>query len=164
MLVATIVSTPYKIVLVLHILAAIVGFGSVMLNGVYASEARRRPGPEGGAIAEANFRVSWKVAMWFIYAIPVLGLALVGMSDKAWKFSQAWVWLSLILWFAIVGVAHGVHRPNVSRLDELIKSPSPDVAELERRERLATTIGAVMSVLVVATLVLMVFKPGAPGS
>jgi uncharacterized membrane protein len=164
MLLATIVSTPYKIVLVLHILAAIVGFGSVMLNGVYASEARKRPGAEGGAIAEANYRVSWKIAMWFIYAIPVLGLALVGMSDKAWKFSQTWVWLSLVLWFAVVGVAHGVHRPNVRRLDELIKSPNPDVAELERRERLAATMGAVMSVLVVAALVLMVFKPGAPGS
>jgi hypothetical protein len=164
MLSATIVSTPYKIVLVLHILAAIIGFGSVMLNGVYASEARKRPGPEGGAIAEANYRVSWKIAMWFIYAIPVLGLALVGMSDKAWKLGQTWVWLALVLWFAVVGVAHGVHRPNVRRLDELIKSQNPDVAELERRERLAATMGAVMSVLVVASLVLMVFKPGAPGS
>lgn len=164
MLFGTVVSTPYKIVLVLHVLAAIVGFGSVMLNGVYGSEARKRLGPEGGAIADANYRVSWNFAMWFIYAIPVLGLALVGMSDKAWKFSQTWVWLALVLWFAIVGVAHGVHRPNVRRLDELIKNPNPDVAELERRERLAATMGAVMSVLVVVVLVLMVFKPGAPGS
>ena len=53
MLLATIVSTPYKIVLVLHILAAIIGFGSVMLNGVYASEARKRPGPEGSGWAGA---------------------------------------------------------------------------------------------------------------
>src|SRR4029077_5529090 len=73
MLLATIVSTPYKIVLVLHILAAIIGFGSVLLNGVYASEARKRPGPEGGAIADANYRVSFGIAMYVIYAIPVLG-------------------------------------------------------------------------------------------
>jgi uncharacterized membrane protein len=164
MLLATTASTAYKIVLVLHILAAILGFGSVMLNGVYASEVRRRPGPEGAAIADANYRVSFGVAMWFIYAIPVLGIALVGMSDKAWKFSQTWVWLSLLLWFALVGVVHGVHRPNVRQLDELVRSGSSDSAEIERRGRLAATIGTVLSLLVVATLVLMVFKPGAPGS
>ena len=164
MLLATTASTAYKIVLVLHILAAILGFGSVMLNGVYASEVRRRPGPEGAAIADANYRVSFGVAMWFIYAIPVLGIALVGMSDKAWKFSQTWVWLSLVLWFALVGLLHGVHRPNVRQLDALVGSGSGDVAEMERRGRLASTMGAVLSLIVVATLVLMVFKPGAPGS
>ena len=164
MLLATIVSTPYKIVLVLHILAAIIGFGSVLLNGVYASEARKRPGPEGGAIADANYRVSFGIAMYVIYAIPVLGLALVGMSDKAWKFGQTWVWLALVLWFVLVGLVHGVHRPNVRQLDELVRSGSTDVAEMERRSRLASTMGAVLSLIVVVTLVLMVFKPGAPGS
>jgi uncharacterized membrane protein len=161
---ATITATAYKIVLVLHILAAIVGFGSVMLNGVYASEVKRRPGPEGAAIADANYKVSFGVAMWFIYAIPILGLALVGMSDKAWKFSQTWVWLALLLWFVLVGLVHGVHRPNVRQLDALVRSGSADVAELERRGRLAATMGMVLSLLVVAMLVLMVFKPGAPGS
>ena len=39
-----------------------------------------------------------------------------------------------------------------------------DVAEMERRERLAATMGMILSLLVVAVLVLMVFKPGGPGS
>jgi uncharacterized membrane protein len=164
MLLATMASTAYKIVLVLHILAAILGFGSVMLNRIYASEVRKRPGPEGAAIADANYEVSFGVAMWFIYAIPILGLALVGMSDKVWKFSQTWVWLSLLLWFALVGLVHGVHRPNVRQLDALVRSGRPEPAEIERRERLAATMGMVLSLLVVAMLVLMVFKPGAPGS
>jgi len=164
MLLATIASTPYKIVLVLHILAAIVGFGSVMLNGVYGAEVRKRGGAEGAAIADANYRVSFGVAMYVIYTIPVLGLALVGMSDKAWKFSQTWVWLALLLWFVLVGLVHGVHRPNVRQLDELVRNGSTDVAEMERRARLASTMGAVLSLIVVVTLVLMVFKPGAPGS
>jgi len=164
MLLATIASTPYKIVLVLHILAAIVGFGSVMLNGVYGAEVRKRGGAEGAAIADANYRVSFGVAMYVIYTIPVLGLALVGMSDKAWKFSQTWVWLALLLWFVLVGLVHGVHRPNVRQLDELVRNGSTDVAEMERRARLASTMGAFLSLIVVVTLVLMVFKPGAPGS
>ena len=48
----------YKIVLVLHILAAIIGFGAVFLNGIYANEMKRRKGPEALAIYEANWKVS----------------------------------------------------------------------------------------------------------
>jgi uncharacterized membrane protein len=165
MLFAAINSTAYKIVLVLHILAAIVGFGSVMLNGVYAAEIKKRPGPEGAAIADANFKVSFGVAMYVIYAIPVLGIALVGMSDKAWKFGQTWVLLALVLYIVLIGLVHGVHRPNVQRLDALVREGGAgDVAEMERRDRLASTMGMILSLLVVAMLVLMVFKPGAPGS
>ena len=153
----------YKFLLVLHILSAIVGLGAVMLNGLYAAQTQKRPGPAGRAVFESNVYVS-QIAEYVIYAIPVFGIALIYTSDKAWKFSQTWVWLSLVLWFALVGLLHGVHRPNVRQLDALVGSGSGDVAEMERRGRLASTMGAVLSLIVVATLVLMVFKPGAPGS
>src|SRR5579864_1458717 len=133
MLFATISSNGYRIVLALHILAAIVGFGGVLLNGVYAAKARARPGPEGAAIAQANYEVSYGWAQWFIYAVLILGFALVGMSDKLIKFSQTWVWLAVVLYVAIIGILHGVHRPNVRRLDELMRQGNPaDRAEMER--------------------------------
>ena len=43
---ATITSTGYKFVLLLHILAVIVGFGTVFLNGVYGKAAGDKKGPE----------------------------------------------------------------------------------------------------------------------
>ena len=46
---------------------AIVGIGTVMLNGIYGAETKKRPGPGGLAIAQANYRVSM-VAENFIYA------------------------------------------------------------------------------------------------
>src|SRR5438046_1304352 len=97
----------YKFVLVLHILCAIVGFGSVMLNGIYSAQAKKRPGPGGLAVTEANEFVS-TIGSYFIYAVFVLGLALVGMSDKAWKFSQSWVGIAMLLYIIALGVAHGV--------------------------------------------------------
>ena len=156
----------YKFLLVCHILAAIFGFGAVVLNGIYGAESKKRQGAEGLAITEANHRVS-NVGEYFIYAVPIFGILMVLASHHVWKFSQTWVWLALLLWFAFVGLVHGVHRPNLRRLDELVRSGGAEVAEvaeMERRERLASTMGAVMSVLVLAALVLMVFKPGAPGS
>ena len=57
----------YKVVLVLHIFCAIVGFGAVYLNALYGQRDPEAPGPEGLAIYDANFRVS-KVGEYFIYA------------------------------------------------------------------------------------------------
>src|SRR5947199_7634693 len=97
----------YKFVLVLHILCAIVGFGAVLLNGVYGAQAKKRGGPSGLAITEANEFVT-KIGEYFIYAVFLLGFALVGMSDKQWKFDQAWLPISVGLYIVALGIAHGV--------------------------------------------------------
>lgn len=113
-----ITSTAYKIVLLLHILCAIVGFGAVFLNGLYGREAKRRPGPGGLAISEANLFVSG-IAEYFIYAVFILGLGLVGLSDKTWKFDQTWIWLAVVLYIVGIGVSHGIVFPNARRLKDL---------------------------------------------
>ena len=83
--------TDYDVVLVLHVLCAIVGFGAVLLNGVYGARIRglmqSGRGAEGLAVYEANFKVS-QIGQYFIYAVFVLGLALVGMSDDVWDFDH----------------------------------------------------------------------------
>ena len=79
MLLATINSGLYKFFLVCHILVAIVGLGAVMLNGLYGAEAKKRPGPNGRAVAEANHRVT-QVATYFIYGILLFGILLVGVG------------------------------------------------------------------------------------
>ena len=60
---AAVGSDAYRIVLVLHILCAIVGLGSVFLATFYYQQARARRGPEqrphlveGGRIDDASFR------------------------------------------------------------------------------------------------------------
>ena len=167
-------STLYKVVLILHILVAIVGIGTVMLNGLYGAESKKRPGPGGLAIAQANYRVSM-VAENFIYAILVLGLILVWLSDGQWTFSQTWVWLSIVAFVVSLGVSHGVLLPRVRRMNALGEElaaggpppagapagPPPQVAMMEA---LGKQVGAASGVLHLMTLVLlylMVFKPGA---
>src|SRR4051812_45773313 len=121
----------YKFVLVLHILCAIVGFGAVLLNGVYGAQAKKRPGPGGLAVSEANEAAS-KIGEYFIYAVFVLGFALVGMSHKQWKFSQAWLPISVVLYIAGLGIAHGVLIRGQKRMivlqQELVSAPAPGAA------------------------------------
>jgi uncharacterized membrane protein len=156
--------TGYRIVLVLHILCAVVGFGAVMLNAVYATQVRNRRGAEGLAIAEANFRAS-KISMYFVYAVIVLGFALVGMSDKAWKFGQTWIWLAIVLWVAAVGIAHGAIVPREKHVIELLRQeaggggPAP-AGRIEALMSQVSVFGLAYAGAVVAVLALMVWKPG----
>jgi uncharacterized membrane protein len=167
-------STWYKIVLLLHILCAIVGFGTVLLNGLYGREAKRRPGPGGLAISEANFAIS-SIAEYFIYAVFVFGLALVGMSDKAWKFDQTWIWLAIALYLVGIAVSHSIVIPNARRMKDLAaelvmggppaagapSGPPPQVAEMDRRGKTLGAASSFLHILLVVILVLMIWKPGA---
>jgi uncharacterized membrane protein len=167
-------STGYKIVLLLHILCAIVGFGTVILNGLYGREAKRRPGPGGLAITEANLAVS-VIAEYFIYAVFVFGLALVGMSDKAWKFSQTWIWLAVVLYVIGIGVSHGVLFPAAKKMKSLATElvaggpppadappgPPPQVAQMTELGKRLGAASTFLHLLLVVILVLMIWKPGA---
>lgn len=167
-------SNLYNVVLILHILVVIVGIGTVFLNGLYGAEAKKRPGPGGLAISQANFRVSM-VAEYFIYAIFILGFALVGLSDGVWKFSQTWVWLSVVLFIVSLGVSHGLLLPRVRRMNALQEEmvaagpppagapagPPPQVAQLEALGKQVGASSGVLHLMTLVLLYLMVFKPGA---
>ena len=167
-------STAYKLVFVLHVLTVIVGFGTVMLNGIRGAEAKKRPGPGGLAIGESGYRVN-NVAEKFIYAVPVLGLALVGMSDGVWEFGQTWVWLSLLIYVIGIAVSHAVLIPAEKRMNvlagELVAAgpppagapaggPPPQVVEMEGLEKKLAAAGTFLNLIVVVVVALMIFKPG----
>jgi uncharacterized membrane protein len=161
----------YKFLLVLHLIAVVVGFGSVMLNGVYAARAKREGGREGVAIAEANTFVSDKVAELFIYAVPILGILLIVTSDEVWKFDQKWISFSFLLYIIGIALSHAVLRPTVKKLNALTAElaaagpmpsaggPPPEVAEVEALGKRAGAVGAVLNVIIVVVIALMVWKP-----
>ena len=180
----------YDTVMVLHVLCVIVGFGGVMLNGLYGAESKKRPGRDGLAVFEATQRVG-KVAEHFIYAVPVFGIALVLMSHAKWGFGQAWVSAAIAIYAVALSLVLLLHLPNLRRMGVLMgelvaltalpavaggavprgddapaasgaNGPPPQVGELAARGRRAGVYGAVLNLAVVAVVVLMVWKPGAP--
>jgi uncharacterized membrane protein len=165
----------YNTLLVLHILCAIVGFGAVVLNAIYGNEVKKRPGPEGIAIFDANEKVS-AIGELFIVAVFFLGIALVLASDDLWKFGQTWVWLAMLLFIVAMGLSQGVMRPTLKRMRVLMgelaagpppgagggapAGPPPQVLELGQLGKRLAVIGPTLQVLLVVILGLMVWKPG----
>ena len=158
----------YNVFLFLHVLSVIVGFGGVLLNGLYASRARRYTPDQTLAIMEVNGFVSMKVAEIFIYLAAVFGFGLVGLSERVYTFGQLWIWLSIVIYVVSLGVSHGVLMPRVRAMTNLQREIAAGTAGAEtpsRMEALGKQIGASSGVLhlaFVAILVLMVWKPGAP--
>jgi hypothetical protein len=171
----------YKVLLVLHLIAVVVGIGGVTLGGVYGALSKQRQGPEGLAISEANLHVATRWAEWFIYAIPVFGILLVLVSDDAIEFQDTWIWVSLLLFAAVLGFVHAAHYPNLRRMNGLMAElvamgpppaaagpgpgaapagPPPQVLELEERGRRAGLYGGILHLASVIFIVLMVWKPG----
>jgi hypothetical protein len=170
---ATINGGLYKFFLVLHILCAIIGFGAVFLNGIYGQQmkARMQSGrlAEAIGIYEANLFVS-KIGEYFIYAVFILGFAVMGLSDSAWKFSQTWIWLSVVIYVIAIGLSHGVLMPAVKRMGVLMHEmaagpppaggPPPQAAEMAAIGQRLGVVGPILDLAMIVILFLMVWKPG----
>lgn len=151
----------YNVVLVLHILAAIIGFGGMFIAGFYGNEARSLPGREGLAVAQTTLNVTGKIPTAAVYAVPVLGILLILMSEDAIKFSAMWVSLSFLLYFVLIGLATGIQVPAIRKMVALrAGAEGAQSMEVQAMGKKVATVGAVVNVLWVLVLVLMVFKPG----
>lgn len=156
----------YRVVLAIHILLSIGGFGAVMFNGVYATQSQKRPGPGGRAISEANYAVS-NIAEFLIFAVPVAGLVLVWVSDGAISLSDLWIWLSLVLFAIAAVISRVVLMPGHRRINELLaemdQAGGTDqgvrLAEIEQLGKKSAAAGGGLHLLLVAVIVLMVWQP-----
>jgi hypothetical protein len=159
----------FKLFLVLHVLSAIVGIGGVVLNGLYAAEAMKRQGPTGRAVSEANFAVA-NIAEKVIYLVPVFGILLVLTSDSAFKFSTTFVWLSLLLIIAAIGVAHSVLIPGHRKINALllemeqgpppVGGPPPQVAQIQVLGKRQAAAGMSLNLVLTVIVALMIWQPG----
>lgn len=157
----------YHLVVFLHLVCVVGGFGFLAYNGVFLSLLRRRRATSVGAI-QAHGDIS-QLAELLIFGAFIFGVAAVGLSSS-YGFGQAWVAAGMGLWAVDVGVLHGFIRPQQRRYRAvtlaLATTPvvtgvkPPEVDELYRLERMIAAGWALFNVIVVAVMFLMVFKPG----
>lgn len=130
-------TTGYRIMALLHILAAIVAFGPLFLY------PRLRKAGETSTLAAMHMRLVFPalVLLW------VLGMGLAGMSEDAYELSQTWLVLSILNWVVLIAVSWFLIRPAI---DDPGESATAKMAAGTGITHLGLVIG----------LVLMVWKPG----
>jgi len=157
----------YHVLVFLHLVCVVGGFGFLAYNGVYLSLLRRR-GTMMPSALDANRDLS-QLAELLIVGAFLFGIGAVGASPH-YRLGQAWVATAIALWVIDMGVLHGLIRPRQRRYAAVAaalvgEGPAPGgappaVAELDRLERVIAAGWALFNVVVVAVIFLMVFKPG----
>lgn len=130
-------SPAYRYFGVLHILAAVVAFGPVL---VYP------PLRKTGDTARLA-KIHMTMTLPALTLTWVLGMGLVGMSKDLWEMSDAWIVVSLLCWVVAMAVSWFLIRPSITDASEAAD------------KKFSAGIGITHLTLIVV-LVMMVFKPG----
>jgi len=162
----------YKIVVLLHLLTVIVGFGSSFVWPALASKARALSPAEGYAVNHTAFSLGKGLTTYPIYAAGATGLLLVIMnqiSDGPFTFKDTWISIAIVLFIGAACLAGFLHNPNLAKMDELSarleagdvtpnpNGPPAEVLELQDRGKQAAMYGGILHLLFALLLIDMVW-------
>jgi len=170
----------YSLTLLAHVTCAVIGFATVVASGLQASRLRSiGPGglPSGSVVRYYLPGVNW--AGRLLYGVPLLGLALVAQSNRAFSVSDGWILAGLALWLVAAVVGESVLWPAERRIQrvlagsvERVPGAGPSVTRVADTGALADAVsvarpacsavlagGAVMVACFAAATVLMVVQP-----
>jgi hypothetical protein len=161
----------YRILLLLHLIAVVVGFGSSFVWPALASRARKMEPAQAYAINSTGLAVSKGLTTYAIYAAGFFGLVLV-LVGEPWEFSQTWISIALTLFIVGVGISIFLHAPNLKAMNALQESlvsgggtptqggPPAEVAELQERGKRAGMYGGLLHLIFLLLMIDMIWKPG----
>ena len=147
----------FKLLLFLHLLAAIFAVGPLVGAATSASRALRTPDAEAAQSAARTI----KIYTYASVAVVVLGFGLMsatepGSSEHVADFGESWIWLSLVFWAASVAVTLGGLVPALQQAATTITEGGA-VSTLTGR---VAAYGGATGLLYAAIVLLMVYQPG----
>ena len=137
-------SIGYQILGLLHIAAAVVAFGPLLVYPTLKEAAPQR-------LAKLHMTITFPalVALW------VFGMGLAGMSkpdgadEIVFKMSQTWLVLAIVVWAILMVVSWFLIRPAITDTSE------------SARSKFSAGVGITHLGMIVG-LILMIWKPGSP--
>lgn len=168
----------YSTLLLLHVLCAVVGFGTMVVTGVQSGRARRGPRAPGAEGVRRYFRPGVNWAGRTLYGVPGFGFGLIAASKGAFDAGDGFVVVGLTVWLVSAVLAEVVVWPGERRIQsELTErwgpaaataaetaatasaATSADDRSLDRDCRNVAAAAAVLGVLFLAATVIMIGKP-----
>jgi uncharacterized membrane protein len=153
----------YEVALFFHLLGAFALVAGTVVAGVAFEAARVRRVPTEIALLLGLTRVG--VALVGVGTLLVLGFGLWLVDLGAWGFGTGWIVAALVLLgvTVVLGAAGGQRPKRARRLAvELRDDEAADTRELRRLldDRAGRAANYLAALLLLAIIVLMVFKPG----
>ncbi|HET7326503.1 MAG TPA: DUF2269 family protein [Nocardioidaceae bacterium] len=141
----------------LHVLTAVFIIGPMAILPMTAIQALRAGhGTHATALARSTATTSWASLL-----VVVLGFAVLGMSDPKYDLSVTtpWVLISLVLYALALALSLLAVVPTLRQAGEHLNAPTGSPAPAGNHYRRVAASSGIVSVLLVAVVVLMVWKP-----
>ncbi len=140
----------YDIILLVHILSFLVAFAPAAINPLLESHFAKNADDATMQIwAKFSSNYTSRISLGALGLLLITGLIMVIQFD-GWEFSQTWISLAFLVWFAIAGVVSAM----------ILKGEKAMAAgDMSGRDLVAKG-GPIATVLMVIMLYLMIFKPG----
>jgi hypothetical protein len=148
----------YDVLVGLHVLTAVIGFGAVAISGAYGAIGRgtAQPGTRPQAAEEVRrYFAAGSGLEYMVLLAPVFGVAAMAVRPGGAEFGQLWAVAGLVIWVAAGGVLTAVVRPAERRIREV----GPNVPAAAGDARRLMWAAAAADVLFVVALILMVTQP-----
>ncbi len=148
----------FKLLLFLHLLAAVFAIGPLV--GAASSAARALRTSDAAAATSAARTV--KIYSYASVVVVVLGFGLMSAkvpgssTEHVADFGETWIWLSVAFWGAAIAVALGGLEPALRQAATTIEQGSP-VATMTGR---VAAFGGATALLYAVIVALMVYQPG----
>jgi len=144
MIVAAVDTFGYRLLFLLHIVSIVVAFAP----GWVIPGLRRKVDQRSlaGAAGANDMRLHGPA----LVLAGLFGLGMVGVSDKVYEFSQAWVSVALLLWFIMLGLVFGLLIPAYKKV----------AAGDESAVKLSAMAGGLLHLLFLIMAIDMIWKPG----
>ena len=140
----------YQLLLILHLLSVVIAFAPAVVHPLTGPRMMKEDESAGRRFSGAAAAVSRTVYLPALLAVGILGFAMVGISDQAFRFSDPWVFISALLWLVIGGIVSAVIIPGEKQVAAGDRAAESKVAAA----------GGIATLLFLVVLFLMVVKPG----
>lgn len=147
--------TAYDVLVGLHVVTAVVGFGAVAVSGAYGAIARNGPARPETAEEVRRYFSSRSLVEYLVLVAPLFGLAAMGVRPGGREFGQLWAVAGIVIWIGAGGILTGVVRPA----ERNIRAAGPDMASAAPHGRRLMWASAASDSLFLIALLLMVTQP-----
>ncbi|MGH7660714.1 MAG: DUF2269 family protein [Vulcanimicrobiaceae bacterium] len=139
-----------------HVLFAIVAIGANISYGVWFARAAKNPQSAVVLLRGVQFIDNYIANPAYILMLPT-GIIMIRLGG--YSFASHWISWAMGLWVIAMVVAYALYTPTLRKMIEAVAAGginSPAANALNNRGRV---LAAILGILVLAILVLMIFKP-----
>ena len=148
----------FKLLLALHLLFAVFAIGPL----VHAATTAARGVRTGDATATASAARMLRIYAYASVLVVIAGFGLMSQDspfrkgEKVAEFSEAWIWLSALLWLVAMAIVLIVLVPSLKKATEALTAQQ-SVSALTARVAAG---GGLVGVIFAVVVFLMVYRPG----